>query len=120
MAKSAEEEGALVARNAGAGGCPYVDRSIRGSEAWFGRARGRAHGEQGETSARWVTALQHRLEGPMFEGFRAFLKQMEQAIVSNMVDMGRNQSMIDAEAGGEESTAFSIRLCRDVRLGVDL
>ena len=56
----------------------------------------------------------------MFEGFRAFLKQMEQAIVSNMVDMGRNQSMIDAEASGEESTAFSIRLRRDVRLGVDL
>jgi hypothetical protein len=56
----------------------------------------------------------------MFEGFRAFLKQMEQAIVSNMVDMGRNQSMINSEAGGEESAAFGIRLRRDVRLGIDL
>ena len=55
----------------------------------------------------------------MSEGVRAFLKQMEQAIVNNMVDMGRNQSMIDAEAGGEESTAFSIRLIGDVWLGID-
>jgi hypothetical protein len=70
--------------------------------------------------ARWVTALRHRLESPVSEGVRAFLKQMEQAIVSNVVDMGRNQSMIDAEAGGEESTGFGIRLRRDIRLGVYL
>ena len=39
--------------------------------------------------------------------------------MSNVVNMGRNQSMINPEAGGEESTAFSIRLFRDVWLGID-
>ena len=39
--------------------------------------------------------------------------------MSNVVNMGRNQSLINPEAGGEESTAFSIRLCRDFWLGID-
>ena len=39
--------------------------------------------------------------------------------MSNVVNMGRNQSMVNSEAGGEESTAFSIRPCRDVWLGID-
>ena len=50
---------------------------------------------------------------------RALLEQMAEAVVSNVLDVGRNEFLVDPHANGKETVARRICFRGDVGLRVD-